>query len=74
MNKSEAYQIVFDDLKQLDLFNGIYDAEHGKKEYMYGIIAVMEQIASGVSEECCIEFSDKFFDNMCQSLNKVKTL
>lgn len=72
MDKAKAYKIVFDDLKQFDSFNGIYDAKHGKKEYMYGIIAVMGQIASGVSEECYMEFSDKFFDNMCQSLNEAE--
>ena len=67
MDKSEAYKIVFDDLIQCDLFKGIYDAKHGNEQYMYGISAVMECIAQGVSDECYESFNNKFINNMLES-------
>lgn len=68
--KEEAYRTVFDDLNQINLFTGIYDAKHGKREYMYGVFVVMEHIARGISEECYEQFSDTFFENMRQSLGE----
>lgn len=70
MNKSEAYKIVFDDLIQCNLFKGIYDAKNGNEHYMYGISAVMEYIAHGVSEECLEKFNEEFIQNMIASEEK----
>ena len=70
MNKSEAYKIVFDDLTQCNLFRGIYDARHGNEYYMYGVVAVMENIAMGVSDECWKRFDEEFNQNMIESEKK----
>ena len=70
MNKSEAYKIVFEDLTKCDMFKGIYDAEHGKDSFMYGVLTVMENIAFNVSEECGDKFSTKFTENMNKSHEK----
>ena len=72
MNKSEVYQIVFDDLMQINLFRGIYDARHGNEHYMHGISAVIEYIAQSISDECYEKFNTEFIQNMIKSENKVK--
>ena len=70
MNKSEAYQIVFDDLMQIDLFRGIYDARHGNEHYMHGISVVIEYIAQSISDECYEKFNTEFIQNMIKSEKK----
>ena len=69
MNKSEAYKIVFDDLMNVNMFKGIYDATYDEKtnNFIYGIQTVMENIAYGVSEECYDEFSNMFLANVISS-------
>lgn len=72
MDKTKAYQIVFDDLMQIDLFTGIYDARHGNEHYMHGISAVIEYIAQGVSDECYEKFNTEFIQNMIKSEKKIE--
>lgn len=67
MSKSEAYQIVLEDLEKSPLLCGVYDARHGNEHFMYGIATVMEIIASGVSEERYTQFSSMFSNNMAAS-------
>lgn len=67
MDKKKAYEIVLDDLTNLKLFNGYYDAKHGKKDYMYGINTVMECIAYKINDEVGDNFSEKFIKNMILS-------
>ncbi len=62
--RRRAYSIVFDELCKCPLFCGSYDARNGKEDYMYGISAVMENIAYGVSEECHDRFEERFLQNM----------
>lgn len=69
-SKARAYQVVFQDLMQIDLFRGIYDAKHGDEHYMYGISAVIEYIAQGVSDECYEKFDTEFIQNMIASEKK----
>lgn len=70
MNKTEAYKIVFEDLKKCELFTGKYDARHGSEKYMHGIATVMEVIALGVSEDVHDEFDIMFINNMIESERK----
>lgn len=72
LSKSEAYKIVFDDLIKCDLFKGIYDAKHGEDSYMYGVSAVMENIAMNISEDCYDKFEDEFMKNMTESQNRAE--
>ena len=69
MNKQEAYRIVLDDLMNVNMFKGIYDATYDEKtnNYIYGIQTVMENIAYGVSEDCYDEFSKMFLANVISS-------
>lgn len=71
--KAQAYKLVFDDLCQVGLFVGRYDAIHGDDHFMYGVNTVMEFIAHGVSDECLDEFSDRFAANMLKSQEAVDT-
>lgn len=70
MSKTEAYKIVYDDLCNCDLLCGKYDAKNGKKEFMYGILTVMENIAYNVSEETYDIFSETFIKNILESEEK----
>lgn len=67
MDKTEAYKIVFEDLKKCELFTGKYDARHGSEKYMHGISIVMNVIALGVSENVYDEFDTMFINNMIES-------
>lgn len=67
MSKSEAYQMVLEDLEKISLLRGVYDAEHGNEHFMYGIATVMEIIANGVSEERYTQFDSMFSNNMAAS-------
>ena len=67
IDKSEAYKRVYDDLMQVSLFRGIYDASHGKEHFMYGVSCVMEFVASGVNEETHEKFEYEFTQNMIES-------
>ena len=71
MNKKEAYKIVFEDLKEIGLFVGKYDAKHGLKNYMMGIQIVMDAIAAEISEEEYDKFDAEFVNNLIESERKV---
>ena len=64
-----AAKIVFDKLKECNLFCGIYDARNGKESYMYGICCVMEVIATYAGDD---GFGGEFIKNMIQSEEKVE--
>lgn len=68
--KPEAYKLVFDELIKCDMFKGIYDAKNGNADYMYGILAIMENIALNVSEDCYEKFTTEFTKNMIDSKHK----
>lgn len=71
INKKEAYSIVFEDLRKIFLFKGIYDAKNGNENFMYGIGTVMECIALGVSEKEYENFNNEFYRNMCASNGEI---
>lgn len=73
MEKSEAYRIVFEDLTAHDwLGTGVYDARHGKEEFMHGVSTVMECIAANVSNEVYEAFEKRFYNNMMASQEKAE--
>lgn len=65
--ESLAAQVVLCRLLQVGLFRGRFDAKNGSKEFMHGIITVMENIASMVSEECYQKFENEFIRNLTES-------
>ena len=72
MNKTEAFKIVFEELKKCNLFCGVYDARNGSDSYMHGVSAVMESIAYRIDENVGDKFSDDFISNMILSEERAK--
>ena len=64
MNKKEAYKIVFNDLKNCNLFKGIYNAKNGNKHFMNGIGCVMENISYNAGFD---NFGNIFIENLIKS-------
>lgn len=58
------YKIVLEDLKQVSLFAGKYDAKNGNEHFMFGILTVMEYIADKAGNQ---KYTDMFIDNMNKS-------
>jgi len=56
-----TWKAVLEELKEIQLFRGIYDAKNGNEHYMYGISTVMEVIANKANDE---EFENEFLHNM----------
>ena len=70
---TENETLVLEDILQnIDsgMLIGKYDAEHGKKEFMYGIKTAMDFFAYLISIEYGEEFSEKFLKNMLDSEKK----
>lgn len=66
----EAYKMVYEDLLKYPLFTGIYNAKNGSFNYMSGVMAVMEYIASMVSDETQEMFNRTFCHNISESQRK----
>jgi len=67
MDKTEAFKIVLEELRQCPLLRGKYDAKHGSPEFMNGISTVMEAIAIRVSDEEYEKFNTEFINNILKS-------
>lgn len=70
MNKT--LKEVLEEMKQIGIFNGTFDAVNGSWEFMHGVACVMEYLAGQVSEEYLEKFSEEFYKNMEKSIDKVK--
>lgn len=70
--KRLAYKIVFNDLKKINIYCGIYDAKNGEPNFIYGIWTIMEHIAYEADERRVGEFNELFSDNMDTSEEKAK--
>lgn len=62
---ANPYKTVLEDLKQVSMFTGRFDAKNGNKHFMFGILAVMEYIADKAGNK---EYVDMFLDNMNKSV------
>ena len=69
MDLQKAYEMVFNDMKGRgsSFFQGNYDSKNGNKEFMYGILTVMEFISYEVGVE---DFDNVFIKNMVKSEEK----
>ena len=63
-----TWKAMLEELKEIALFRGIYDAKNGNEHYMYGISTVMEVIANKANDD---KFEDEFLHNMQLSEEKV---
>lgn len=71
-NEKEVLKGIIEEMRECNMFNGIYDAKNGKEDFMYGIATVMEWLAYMVSDEYGDNFSDTFINNLITSEQKVK--
>lgn len=62
-----AYRLVLNDLSELRLLTGVYDAKNGSDTFMYGVQTVMETIAFEAQD---FDFEDMFIQNMAESKKK----
>lgn len=72
MLKRLAYKIVFNDLKKINMYCGVYDAKNGSRDFMYGLWTIMEHIAYEADKRRVDEFNGLFSDNMDRSKEKAK--
>ena len=72
MSKREAFCIVFDELVQISMFRGIYDAENRSKEFMHGVASVMECIAYNIDADMATAFSASFLNNMLDCIEEAE--
>ena len=72
MKLKQAYQMVFNDLRECRMFQGHYDAINGNSHFMSGIETVMEVIACrAYDDDFAKNFSNEFSDNMLRSRENV---
>lgn len=69
MNKT--LEELLNEMKQIGIFNGSFDAKNGSWEFMHGVACVMEYLAYQMSEEYGEKFSEEFFKNMEKSIDKI---
>lgn len=73
MDLKQAYQMVFNDLRECRMFQGHYDAVNGSSHFMAGIETVMEVIAYRAYDDNSAEdFAYEFANNMRKSKIKHK--
>ena len=68
MNKT--LEEILNEMRQIGIFNGTFDAKNGSWEFMHGVACVMEYLAYQVSEEYAIEFNEEFSNNFIISIDK----
>ena len=71
MEKTKAFEIVYNELKKVPMFTGKYDALNGNEDFMFGICTVMEYITSQINEPTYEEFSTRWVANVLDSFAKV---
>lgn len=71
-NEKEMLKGIIEEMRECNMFNGIYNAKKGSVQFMYGISTVMECLAYMVSDEYGDSFSDTFVNNLIDSEQKVE--
>ena len=71
-NEKEMLKGIIEEMREIGMFEGRYNAKNGKKDFMYGISTVMECLAYMVSDEYGDSFSDTFVKNLIASEQEVK--
>ena len=70
--KEKTLKEILNEMKQIGIFNGTFDAKNGSWEFMHGVACVMEYLAGRVSEEYLKKISEEFYKNMEKSIDKAK--
>ncbi len=63
---------LLNEMRQIGIFNGHFDAKNGSWEFMNGVLCVMEYLANEVSREYCEEFREEFIKNFRESVDKAR--
>ena len=71
-NEKEILKGIIEEMSEIGIFTGKYDAKNGKEDFMYGISTVMECLAYMVSDEYGDSFSDAFVKNLIASEHEIK--
>ena len=72
INEKEILKGIIEEMSEIGIFTGKYDAKNGKEDFMYGISTVMECLAYMVSDEYGDSFSDAFVKNLIDSEQKAE--
>lgn len=72
MITAQAYQIVLRDIvdKDCGFLVGRFDAQHGNKSFMYGVLTTMEYLANMAGPDAEEKFMALFEKNFLESLDK----
>lgn len=71
-NEKEMLKGIIEEMREIGMFEGKYNAKSEKKDFMYGISTVMECLAYRISEEYGNDFSDTFVQNLIISEQKAQ--
>lgn len=71
-NEKEILKGIIEEMRECNMFNGIYNAKNGSVQFMYGISTVMEYLAYRISDEYGDSFSDTFVNNLIDSEQKAE--
>ena len=71
-NEREMLKGIIEEMREIGIFNGRYDAKNGKEDFMYGVSTVMQCLAYMVSDEYGDSFSDTFVKNLIASEQEIK--
>lgn len=63
---------ILEEMQQIGIFSGTFDAKHGSWEFMHGVGTAMTYLAEQISEEYRYNFEEKFFGNFNKSVDKAE--
>lgn len=70
--RKEEIEDLLEEMKQIGIFNGTFDAKNGSWEFMHGVGCVMEYLAAQVSDEYLYNFQEEFYGNFNKSVDKAE--
>ena len=71
MRENEMKKLL-EEMKQIGIFIGKFDAKNGSWEFMNGVACVMDYLAREVSYEYFLEFRKEFMKNFMESVDKAR--
>jgi hypothetical protein len=71
MRENEMKKLL-EEMKQVGIFVGKFDAKNGSWEFMNGVSCVMDYLAREVSYEYFLEFRKEFMKNFMESVDKAR--
>lgn len=72
MRDEKEMRALLEEMKQVGIFVGKFDAVNGSWEFMNGVACVMDYLAREVSYEYFLEFRKEFMKNFMESVDKAR--